>query len=297
MKPQHLSLQQIKGIDLVDYLQKLGHVPQKIRGADHWYLSPLHPEKEPSFKVNRKLNAWYDHGLGQGGNLVDFGILFYDCSVKELLKKMSGSLSFHPQKLPVLLAQNEPLGIKIAGTGSLAHPALLRYLSSRSIPLEVAKCYCEEVHFELHSKAYYAIGFGNNSGGYELRNRYFKGSSSPKDVTLIERNGAAELAVFEGFFSFLSYLVLYRNEPQPLTNFLVLNSLSFFNRSMELMEQHPKISLYLDNDAAGNACTALAVKTSSKFSDRRTLYKGHKDLNSFLIWSHQAQHPKQGLRP
>ena len=59
---------------MVDYLEKLGYMPQKIRGNDYWYLSPFRQEKEPSFKVNRKLNAWYDHGTGRGGNIVDFGM-------------------------------------------------------------------------------------------------------------------------------------------------------------------------------------------------------------------------------
>ncbi len=56
-------------MDMVEYLQKLGYQPQKIRNNDYWYLSPLRDEKTASFKVNRKLNAWYDFGLGQGGNI------------------------------------------------------------------------------------------------------------------------------------------------------------------------------------------------------------------------------------
>jgi len=61
-----------KQIDLVDYLAALGHRPQKIRNKDYWYHSPLRDEKTASFKVNRSLNVWYDHGIGKGGNLIDF---------------------------------------------------------------------------------------------------------------------------------------------------------------------------------------------------------------------------------
>ena len=32
-------------------------------------------------------------------------------------------------------------------------------------------------------KPHIALGFKNDSGGYELRNEFFKGSNSPKDVT------------------------------------------------------------------------------------------------------------------
>ena len=38
--------------------------------------------------------------------------------------------------------------------------------------------------FRLYDKKHTAIGFQNSAGGYELRNEYFKGSSSPKDITL-----------------------------------------------------------------------------------------------------------------
>ena len=100
MKTQPLLCKQANQIDLVNYLEKLGYRPQKIRSNDYWYLSPLREEKTPSFKVNRKMNVWYDHAIGKGGTLVDFGKLYYKCSVKELLSKLEEEkpniVSFHP---------------------------------------------------------------------------------------------------------------------------------------------------------------------------------------------------------
>ena len=63
-----LSIDEARQIDMVEYLSKLGHSPSKIKNFDYWYLSPLREEKTPSFKVNRKLNCWYDHGIGKGGS-------------------------------------------------------------------------------------------------------------------------------------------------------------------------------------------------------------------------------------
>jgi DNA primase len=64
----------------------------------------LRAEKTPSFKVNRKLKVWYDHATGEGGNLVDFGIRYFKCTVAELLQRLSSanapSFSFHPQPSP-----------------------------------------------------------------------------------------------------------------------------------------------------------------------------------------------------
>ena len=87
---QRLTCAQAREIDLVDYLKAAGHEPHKIRNYDYWYLSPLRIEKTASFKVNRKLNRWYDHGLGKGGNLVDFAILYHDCTIAEFLQGLLG---------------------------------------------------------------------------------------------------------------------------------------------------------------------------------------------------------------
>src|SRR5438128_10361158 len=80
--------------DIVDYLYSLDYQPVKIRNNDHWYLSPLRDEKEASFKVDKRKNVWYDHGLGKGGRLVDFVMVYYNCNVEESLQKI---VSFHPQ--------------------------------------------------------------------------------------------------------------------------------------------------------------------------------------------------------
>lgn len=76
-----MNCEQANQMDLVNYLTQLGHEPKKVRGKNHWYLSPLRKESTASFKVNQKLNVWYDHGTGEGGSLVDFGIKYFECSV------------------------------------------------------------------------------------------------------------------------------------------------------------------------------------------------------------------------
>ena len=60
-----------------------------------------------------------------------------------------------------------------------------------------------------------------------------------------------EVSVFEGFFDFLSYQSICQIQDEQVVNLLVLNSLSFFEKSVLLMEKHDNIQLYLDNDHAG----------------------------------------------
>jgi hypothetical protein len=98
---EKLTCSGAKQIDLVDYLASLGHQPQKVNNQGYWDLSPLRDEKTPPFKINRKLNVWYDHAIGKGGNLIDFGMQYFQCSVADLLRRLSAqavpSFSFHPQ--------------------------------------------------------------------------------------------------------------------------------------------------------------------------------------------------------
>lgn len=284
MKTHNFSLEEVKQVDMVEYLEKLGHQPKKIRCNDYWYLSPLRNEKEPSFKVNRKLNAWYDHGMGQGGYLIDFGILYYGCSVKDFIEKLSrDDFLFHQPALQVRdqAAENEQK-IKIVDQRPLSNSALLYYLKERRIPLDIAGKYCREVDYELYGKKYFAIGFENNSGGFELRNAYFKGSNSPKDSTLIQTEGAGSLCVVEGFFSFLSWVTINQNQSLPPTDYLVLNSLSLIGKNLDRMQSYRETKLMLDNDAAGDKATSRLLQISSSFKDNRNLYTGYKDLNHWL---------------
>ena len=302
MQNNHVNIQEVKQIDMVEYLEQLGYQPQKISNKDYWYLSPLRQEKYTSFKVNRKLNLWYDHGTGKGGSIIDFGMLYHECSIPEFIQKLSQHFSFHRENISVQQPQPDTQGsqealepkIKAIAAKPLTNPTLCRYLNDRKIPLEIAEKYCKEVDFELYDKRYFAIGFENRSGGFELRNQHFKGSSSPKDVTQIQVSEANEIAVFEGFFSFLSYQTIHQKSTAPLTNFLVLNSLSFFEKSRQLMEENQKINLYLDRDIAGIKNTQRALEWNVKYIDKSNSYKNHKDLNDYLI--HKSPKIKQGQR-
>lgn len=297
MDKLHFDIRQAKSIDIVEWLTKNGHSPQKVSGSDYWYLSPLRQEKTASFKVDRKLNVWYDHGLGKGGNMIELGILYYGCSVKELLQKLKSPFLFHSPEIFENSDAKQATKITILDAKQpISNVNLLVYLQERNISLEAAKTVLYEVNFEVNNKRYYALGFKNNSGGFELRNKYFKGSSSPKDITLINQNDSESVSVFEGFFSFLSYQTMFNNQGIELTNFLVLNSLSFFEKSVEKMMSYPSIKLYLDNDPAGERCVQLALGLSEKFIDERHRYKDFKDLNEKLMQSKPTLKHKQRLR-
>lgn len=79
------------------------------------------------------------------------------------------------------------------------------YLARRGIVPGIAAAYCREVRYQVRSRCFFAIGFRNDGGGWELRSERFKGSSSPKQITTVDHQ-SDKVIVFEGFMDFLACL-------------------------------------------------------------------------------------------
>ncbi|MEI9943942.1 MAG: toprim domain-containing protein [Chitinophagaceae bacterium] len=291
-----LTCEQAKQIDLVDYISSLGFDPDKIKGHNFWYRSPLRAEKEASFKIDRKINCWYDHGSGRGGTIIDFGTLYHNCSVSEFLKKLD--LPFHQQKITIVSSVKKPdeSKIELISETELSSLSLQRYLAQRRIDINIAQKYCRQVSFRMQQKMYTAIGFRNDAGGFELRNQWFKGSISPKTSTT-DQKGGNELLVFEGFFDFLTHRTIHRNTPPSSHDTLVLNSTAFFERNKDFMDKYTTVRLYLDRDTNGQAITQKAIKWNERYVDESGLYKGYKDLNHWAQEIGKAQRKSLHLGP
>lgn len=285
-------------VDLVAILSVLGFRPGKVRGADYWYLSPLREESVPSFKIDSRKNVWFDHGLGRGGGLIQFLMEYFGCAVSAALKHLE-DLAVGPQmpprrgdvtrdirkNLPRTAAVASENKIRITGIKpGIVSPVLNQYLKQRRIDRSVTAKYTHEVQFEIGKdpRSHRAIGFKNSAGGFELRNEFFKISNTPKSVTFFD-NHSERLAVFEGFFDFLSYQSIFRDYPESRISFLVLNSLAFFEQHLSLMARFSVVHLYLDQDRAGRKVTTEALGKADRFRDESRLYNGYKDLNEWMI--------------
>ncbi|MDR6807517.1 5S rRNA maturation endonuclease (ribonuclease M5) [Dyadobacter sp. BE34] len=301
-----MTCEQAREIPIVELLKHCHIHPRYVRGQDHWYLSPFRDEKTPSFKVNGKLNLYYDHGSGQGGDVIDLGRQLFRCDTKELLEKLgSDFFSFQPQHVKetglhihrnVTQAPDQS-PIQITGTKDLGNnPAITRYLVSRRIDLDIARPYCREVYYQVGDRNYFAAGFENRSGGYELRSEYFKGSSSPKDITHIER-GHKSVCVLEGFTDFLSLLSLRKPEPVR-SDFVVLNSVNMAERSLDILRNYRTVFVYPDHDAAGNRLLEKFEHAQINCVDASGIYQNYKDLNQMLVASKQREEQvkQQGLK-
>lgn len=266
-----------------DYLAGLGIHPAKDRGYYGMYHSPLREDRTPSMKVDYEKNLWIDYGAGDGGTLIDLVMRLERCDAGEAMRLMERRISgtpsfpFHENSNPVP-PHREP-AIKIDKVCPLQNPALITYLSERSIRIEIAREYCREVHYSVAEKAYYAIGFRNDAGGWELRSRYFKGSTSKAPTT--KGGGHADCLVFEGFMDYLSFMTL-KGQPHLVQDVVVLNSVTNLGRAKPFIASHEQVYTYLDNDDAGRKATAELKAVCRNLSDQSGYYHQHKDLTEYL---------------
>lgn len=166
----------------------------------------------------------------------------------------------------------------------LRNTVLLDYLAKRGIPSGIATRECVEVHYRTRGKWYFGIGFKNRKGGLEIRNPYFKGSTSPKDITHLRNgqqgDGKTTVLVFEGFMDYLSYLALKQGRPVP--DCVVLNSVGNLPGALDVLKGYGHVCCFLDNDDAGRRATEEIRRRCGRVTDKATHYLPHKDLNEFL---------------
>ena len=157
------------------------------------------------------------------------------------------------------------------------------YLARRGLVPGIAAAYCREVGYQVRSRCFFAIGFRNDCGGWELRSARFKGGSSPKHITTID-NRSDTVITFEGFMDFLAYLSLKHPERLRI-DAAVLNSVVNLPKALPFLERHPTIHAFLDNDEAGRRTLAELTRQCprSEVIDQRHFYSGHKDVNDYLI--------------
>lgn len=281
-------IQAIKRLPIRTYLAERGLRPTKDNPRYGLYLSPLRKEHTPSFKVDYVQNLWYDFGLGAGGSIIDLVMRLERCDFAQAVRFL-GSGERTPIAVPVSSSVPPTVpALRLLSDIPLRHPALVGYLSSRGIDPIIASACCREVHYAVGGRNYFAVGFRNDAGGWELRSERFKGCVSPKHITTID-NRSDTVVAFEGFMDFLSYLSM---EKQLQTDAAVLNSVVNLLKAIPFLEQHATIHAFFDNDDAGRKATADLKRLcpNSTVIDQSHLYREHKDLNEY--W-HAKQHRQQ----
>lgn len=290
-----MKIEEARQVRIVDFLAQMGYHAQYVKSEQHWYLSPLRAERTPSFKVNDRLNEWYDFGEANGGDLVELGkYLFQTDNVSEVLGHIERHVkagSLPSIRMPTVSPRPVEADMREVVVVPLRHPALLSYLNSRCIDADIGRMFCREVHYELRQRHYFALAFGNISGGYEVRNPYYKGCIQSKDISLVKQSpGEAQsrVCVFEGFMDFLSYLTLKQTGDDKVcmdapADYLVMNSVGNLKKALAHLQEYSHIHCYLDNDLAGQKTSeTIAGLYGRRVSDEACRYVEYKDLNDCL---------------
>jgi DNA primase len=283
MKINKISCEKAKNISILKTLENLGHFPKKETEREAWFLSPFRDESNPSFKVNLLINRWYDHGAGIGGSIIDLIMQLYNYSVRDALHYLSKSsniisYSFNPKFNKINTKEKD---YKITRVVKLSNSALINYLKSRKIDVEIAKKYCDEIHYIINDKNYFAIAFKNDSKGFEIRNKYFKGGLGKKNIKTIN-NHSDRIILFEGFFDFLSYLTLFKSK-SLFEDYVILNSIALVKKAIPVVNKYREIIICFDNDKPGMSTSRIIKKNCKNVIDCSFVYNKCKDINEYLI--------------
>ena len=287
-----MNLHNIKQQSIVDYLQQQGYSPQHTRGNSYWYCSPLRNEQTASFKVNAERNQWYDFATGEHGDIIDLVCILQHCSIAEAMKHLSSasntfavrsstratpSFSFGGTSIPAAPPAHH---MELVSVKPLTHPKLLQYLAERGLKKSDVFSFLWEISYKTSDKTFFALGFANDAGGWELRNPYFKGCMSPKSISTIKGKDGQQLQIFEGFMDFLSWRKLH---PEINADSIVLNSLALLPKIIPLLTSYTSIECFLDNDVAGRKAFDQLKCSCPRIIDGSVRYQAHKDLNEWLV--------------
>ena len=277
-----MNCKQLNSISLEEVLLSLGHLPTKQNEKEAWYLNPFASESQASFKLDKRLNAWYLHSEGIGGNNTDFMKKYLNASVSEVLvwAEDQSFSSFQQQNISDRKVENLPKSYEIIEIKNVQHPALLEYLNHRKVESQID--FLDEIHYRINDKNYFGIGFKNDSGGYEIRNKYSKICLGKKDISTV-KNSSNSIRVFEGFFDFLSFKNIENFLEKEPSDYLILNSVSMISNIKTTLDNYENIELYFDNDEAGNRAVEMIKNENEIAEDCRILYSNFKDLNDWLI--------------
>ena len=267
-------------VNIRTVLESFSLFPVKENWKTAFYFALDREEKIPSFSVDFVKNKAFDFGTGKSYDVISIVQQMNRCSVSDALKYLE-KFDFSVQNNTQIEEAVQIKNYQIIKVNEIQHPALIQYLKSRKVCEQ--KDLVKEIEYMLNGKKYFGIGFFNNSGGVEIRNKYSKICLGKKDVTLIKNDlkTSNEIVVFEGFFDYLTFKNLESAE-SSISDCLILNSTAMLFKVDKELRAYYKTSLFLDNDDNGITIKQVIRKNYKNVEDCSLLYKDFKDLNEWF---------------
>lgn len=305
-----MNSKQAGNIQITTYMEACGEKPTSIKGKEYWYHAPYRTDNNPSLKVDVEKNLWYDHGIKEGGDLIDLAKKIVKGNVSHALADIErkvgiGKSNYTPLPFVKHIPENTPIQktqntLELIGVTEVEDKSLHGYLLERCIIYEYVKSYVKQVSFKNGENGYIqkAIGLYTTSNGYEIINeRGFKSCvGGKKSITEINIKDGNKLAIFEGQVNFYSFLTNYQITDLK-SSVIVLNSTMLINQALDVLKsvEFSEIFLFLDNDVAGYKTKDELIKNSRcVIKDKSLIYKGSNDYNEWWV-KHCKTREKKGL--
>lgn len=280
-------------------LEKLGYTPVKKSGQELFYISMLRDsDTDPSFCVNDSKAVWHDKGGAnssgiQGGTIIEFGIAYWHPlsfhQILEKIKDTSGATISSVEKihrgkvsrprLAIKLPHYKVEEVKPLGT----NPIITSYLQYRGV-WNAPHDGLQEIYYYVEDekkikKRYFAVGWQNEAGMWEVRNKYFKGSLGKKAITFIPGDPNI-LVAFEGYLNYKSWQI---NNPGATQSILVLNSTALIAAGIQKATGFNSISIFFDNDKNGRETTEHWLLALPYSIDHAHIYNEFNDYNAMAM--------------
>lgn len=288
---KYLNIENIKAVPITEIMSYCGFTPRQEHGNDAWYISPWRDEHSASMHVQKRQNRYTDFGEEDKGHsnidlVIKLGIApdFYGAALW-IKETFCGDVSAPAVRKGRFVSTMRPANAIEKKMHMNVHPIhdkeLLKYYEAeRCIPFSIVRLYCKEVtYMRKDGIVHNSIGIPNNSGGYAVRTRDFKGDVGPYDISIIHNKGAS-CAVFEGFMDFLSYVVLHGTADWDI---IILNSVIRLPRALPYIQKYKTVFCFMDNDPKGEEATDAIIRACrGRVVDCSGEYAGYKDVNDYL---------------
>lgn len=284
-------------ISLLDYffrLESIGAIRYDGKKGKEYFFGFDH-QKTGSISIKDQDNVWYDHALGDGGDIIKAVQKFENKTFVEAIKRLSNNNDIVADGYHAFFKKNgeTEYDIEIKKVlDKVQHPALLSYLQSRGLePKDIAGV-GKEVHWSNGGNNFFAIGFPNASNGYAVRSTVYKGNLNGGGISVFTiGNNPQSIKLFEGSMDFASYRHLF---PDESYNAILLNGTGNLTKALcekidtKSIEKGIPVHLYFDNGrdgVGGKHATKKAIELINAAVDKSAFYadKGLNDINDYLV--------------
>lgn len=256
-------------VSLSILLSRLGYQPAKSSGDEKLYLNVLRDtDTSPTFAVNSQLGMWFDRFTKKSGDIIDFGMAYWSGLNSNQVNEKIRLLCSVTQETPVSddrAGRRKRRAVKvpyyhIAETRAIGcNPEITAYLQSQGI-WEIALGQLKEVYYfvvdEKHRrKDFFAAGWQNENGGWEVMGRNFAGCLGRKGMSFIVGD-TDKLILFEDYISYLGWKYANRTAAHSI---LVMNAPEFLPAAKSRAAKFGNVTVFGKEHLDEQLVSAVAI--------------------------------------